>query len=157
MGEGRRNRFDWLSRGNLEYLWRSSLRNQRELKILFIDQPAHSSLLCSFLEQKGLQVHTCSGAQEGFDFLDKEEIDLIVLNLILEHGISGYEMCQQLKENPKTQGIPIILLCNTRLPREIERAHRNELQTDDLFSKPVDPGELYRAIKRLIAPSLGAC
>jgi CheY-like chemotaxis protein len=59
-------------------------------------------------------------------------------------------MCRQLKENPKTRGIPIILLCDKRLPPEIEQAHRYELETDDFFSKPVNPEELYRAIERLI-------
>ena len=86
--------------------------------------------------------------------MEREKIDLIILDLILVIGeISGYEMCLQIKQDSHWKSIPMILLCDRRIPLEIGMDYRLELEASTLLFKPVDMHRLCLEIRSLVKPS----
>lgn len=123
-------------------------------QILLVDSPDFASRTQGPLEAAGYRVLWCATAKEGLRLMEREKIDLIILDLILVVGeISGYEMCLQIKRDSHWKSIPMILLCDRRIPLEIGMDYRNELEAHTLFFKPVDLDRLCLEIKSLVRPS----
>jgi len=89
-------------------------------------------------------------AYSGLDALDKaykENPDLVILDLMMP-GMSGYEVCEKLKENALMQHIPVIILS---AKGEVDDKLRGlKLGADDYIPKPFDPMELEARVERLI-------
>lgn len=73
--------------------------------------------------------------------------DLLVLDLMLP-GVDGLEVCQRLRKDPKTMGIPIIML--TAKAEEVDRVVGLEMGADDYMVKPFSPRELIARIKAVL-------
>src|SRR5947207_2297052 len=81
--------------------------------------------------------------------------DLVLLDLMLP-GVSGTEVCRQLKRSPKTARVPVIML--TAKGEELDRVVGFELGADDYVTKPFSPRELMlrvqAVLRRKMAPDL---
>ena len=77
---------------------------------------------------------------------------LIVLDLMLPE-IEGTEVCRQLKADPKTAHIPIIML--TAKAEEVDRVVGLELGADDYVTKPFSPRELALRVKTILRRASG--
>jgi two-component system phosphate regulon response regulator PhoB len=77
---------------------------------------------------------------------------LIVLDLMLPE-IEGTEVCRQLKVDPKTAHIPIIML--TAKAEEVDRVVGLELGADDYVTKPFSPRELALRVKTILRRASG--
>src|SRR5258708_552110 len=73
--------------------------------------------------------------------------DLVLLDLMLP-DLPGTEICKQLKGNPKTKHIPVLML--TARGEEIDRVVGVELGADDLVTKPFSVRELVLRIKAIL-------
>jgi DNA-binding response OmpR family regulator len=71
--------------------------------------------------------------------------DVIVLDLMIPE-VDGLEVCKILRRDPRTAGIPILML--TAKAAEIDRVLGLELGADDYVTKPFSPRELVLRIKR---------
>ncbi len=74
--------------------------------------------------------------------------DLILADVVMPEK-NGYEVCEAIKRNPATAGIPVILLAGTFEPFDRERAER--LGCDAIVSKPFDSHQLFRKVEELLA------
>jgi CheY-like chemotaxis protein len=82
-------------------------------KVLFIEEDiALLTIYREVLIPKGIQVTGASTGKEGLTKVTEEKPDLIVLDIMLPGGISGFDVLEQLKANPLTQAIPVIVLTN---------------------------------------------
>lgn len=88
----------------------------------------------------------CSGG-EAIRLVHDIHPDLILLDVMMP-GISGFEVCRQLKQDEKTKTIPIVML--TALREKEHRVKAMEVGADDFLSKPVDNTELVIRIKSLL-------
>jgi len=115
-------------------------------KILVIDdEPGVLELVKYNLEEAGFGVDTASDGVEGLKKAQDSLPDLILLDLMLP-GIDGLDICRILRANPKTAGIPIIML--TAKASEIDRVVGLEIGADDYVTKPFSPRELLLRIKK---------
>lgn len=115
-------------------------------KILAIDdEPGVLELVRYNLEESGFDVDTASDGVEGLKKAQDSLPDLLLLDLMLP-GIDGLDICRILRANPKTAGIPIIML--TAKASEIDRVVGLELGADDYVTKPFSPRELLLRIKK---------
>jgi two-component system, OmpR family, alkaline phosphatase synthesis response regulator PhoP len=73
--------------------------------------------------------------------------DLLILDLMLPQ-LDGLEVCRQLRGEPATAGLPIIML--TARAEESERIVGLELGADDYLAKPFSPGELVARVRALL-------
>lgn len=113
--------------------------------ILVVDDEEPIQELLRFnLEKEGNKVWLAKDGQEALDQVEKEQPDLIVLDVMLP-GMDGLEVCRRLRQNPKFQEIPIIML--TAKGEEIDKVLGLELGADDYMTKPFSPRELLARIK----------
>lgn len=92
-------------------------------------------------------------AEDGSSALQKARTQnpaLIILDLMLP-GMSGLEVCKVLKGEPKTAGVPIIML--TAKAEEVDRVLGLELGADDYITKPFSPRELVLRVKSVLRRS----
>jgi two-component system phosphate regulon response regulator PhoB len=79
--------------------------------------------------------------------------DLIVSELTLPGGISGTEVCRQIRQDPRTQSIPVLLLTAKR--DEVDRIVGFEVGADDYVVKPFSVRELMLRIRAILRRTSG--
>ncbi|MCM8525945.1 MAG: response regulator [Lentisphaeraceae bacterium] len=78
--------------------------------ILIIDDMIQTlKYLSLYLSKDGFEVRTAKSYDEGFSILEKEPINLILLDVMMP-GVDGFEACKRLKKNEKYADIPIIFV-----------------------------------------------
>ena len=117
-------------------------------KILVVDDEPDAVELVAFnVKAAGYEVVTASNGEEALTKARTLLPRLIVLDLMLPE-VDGMEVCKVLRRDPRTRGIPIIML--TAKAGEIDRVLGLELGADDYVTKPFSPRELVLRIKRLL-------
>ena len=76
--------------------------------------------------------------------------DLILLDL-MRPGLDGLEICRTIKRDPRTEGIPLVIL--TAKGEEVDRIVGLELGADDYISKPFSPREVVLRVKAVLRRS----
>ncbi|MBR8832643.1 MAG: response regulator [Stigonema ocellatum SAG 48.90 = DSM 106950] len=104
-------------------------------------------ILCSYLQQAGYFVITAKSSEEAQEKLNKNQPDLIFLDVILP-GKSGFEICRELKNNHMTSKIPVVF-CSTK-NSNVDKMWGNMLGADGYLSKPISKDELLVTLKQLI-------
>ena len=111
------------------------------------DSLVQLQILTGYLQQAGLSVVSVTNGEEMLDKLIKHKLDLIILDVILP-GQSGFELCRELKADPQTQQIPVVL-CSTK-NTEVDKMWGNMLGADAYLPKPVDRLELIQLVQKLM-------
>ena len=118
--------------------------------ILLIDDDLELvNLLKQFLNHNGYEVFALTTGKNAIRTVQEKKPDLILSDIILPDK-NGYDICYELKRNPDTASIPIILL--TGKPdwkKEIEGMSKF-VKADDDICKPFDLQELLEKIKKLL-------
>jgi CheY-like chemotaxis protein len=92
---------------------------------------------------------TCVGnGRLALEKVREEPPDVILADVVMPEK-NGYEVCEEIKKNPATAAIPVILLAGTFEPFDRDRAAG--LGCDAIISKPFDSRELYRKVEALVS------
>lgn len=117
-------------------------------KILIVDDEPDALELVAFnMKEAGYEVATAGNGEDALTQARALLPQLIVLDLMLPE-IDGLEVCKLLRRDPRTSGIPIVML--TAKAAEIDRVLGLELGADDYVTKPFSPRELVLRVKRLL-------
>ena len=120
---------------------------ERESKgrILIIDDtPANLKVLIAVLSEQGYRVHAANEGQLGLRFLQTMIPDLILLDIRMP-GMSGYEVCSKLKEDPDTRDIPVIFLSG--MDQVLDKVKAFQCGGVDYIVKPFEPEEALARIE----------
>ena len=120
--------------------------NKKNLLIVD-DEPDLVELLSYNLKKEGFAVTSAPNGEEALQKVRKNDYQLILLDLMLP-GIQGTELCRQLRSNPKTEHIPIIML--TAKGDETDKIRGLEIGADDYMTKPFSPKELIARVNALL-------
>jgi len=121
--------------------------NVRKRILVVDDEPDIGELLKYNLEQEGYEVLLLTQGERVVPSLEKDAVDLVILDLMLP-GISGMDLCRQLKRNPKLENIPIIIL--SAKSSETDKIVGLELGADDYITKPFSPREAVARVKAVL-------
>ena len=114
------------------------------------DEPDLVELVSYNLKKDGFQVATAPDGGVALEKARKKNFDLIILDLMLP-GIQGIELCRILRNDPKTERVPIIML--TAKGDEADRIKGLETGADDYMAKPFSPRELVARVKAVLRRS----
>ncbi|PRX29788.1 two-component system, OmpR family, phosphate regulon response regulator PhoB [Meinhardsimonia xiamenensis] len=108
------------------------------------DEAAQGEILAYNLEAEGFSVGRVASGDEVMRAVLEEEPDLILLDWMLP-GVSGIELCRQLKARAETRAIPVIML--SARSEEMDRVRGLETGADDYVTKPYSVAELMARVR----------
>ena len=117
-------------------------------RILIVDDtPSHSRVLEARLTAEYYQIATSQDGLEAVRLAQAWQPDVILLDVMMPL-LDGIAACRQLKGDPLTQHIPIIMI--SALQEARHRLEGLDAGADDFLSKPVDPGTLLVRLRSLV-------
>ena len=121
-------------------------------KVLIIeDDPTSLRLIEYALKQRGYQVLTTLNGLEGIITAQKEEPDLIILDIMLP-GIDGFEVCRRLHSGSQTADIPILIISAKTQKEDINAGFK--AGADDYLLKPASPAEIISRVESLLSKKI---
>ncbi|NJL97593.1 MAG: response regulator [Synechococcaceae cyanobacterium SM2_3_2] len=122
-------------------------------KVLVVeDSPAQREMISGLLQRSGLDVTSVSDGLEAMDLIKgllEQGLppDLVVLDIVMPR-MNGYEVCRQIKANPATQHLPVVM-CSSK-GEEFDRYWGLRQGADAYIAKPFQPQELVGTVRQLL-------
>ncbi len=117
-------------------------------KVLIVDDEKDLVDLVRYnLEKEGFQCLLASDGLTALRLAREQRPGLLILDLMLP-GLDGLEICRQLRRDPMTASLPIIML--TAKAAEVDRVVGLEVGADDYIVKPFSPRELVARVKAVL-------
>ncbi|MHA2725968.1 response regulator [Vibrio campbellii] len=114
------------------------------------DEPVNLRVLESFLRLEGYRVRTISDGPETLALIEQEKPELLLLDIMMP-GMSGYQVCSELRETYDHAELPIIML--TALSQTEDRVRGFEAGANDYLTKPFNKQELAARIQAHLTAS----
>ena len=119
---------------------------ERSLIAVVDDDKAYLEFVSELLAEEGYQTIQAVGDHEAHVMIQREQPDIVILDLRLEHPDSGWQILQMLRLDPATTNIPVIVCsADTKFLREKEPLLR--AQRCDLLEKPFDLDMLLEKVR----------
>jgi CheY-like chemotaxis protein len=116
------------------------------------DDPDLVETVAMMLESKGCEVGMAYDGIEGEESIKQRRPDLVILDIMMPRK-DGYVLCSELKANPETRDIPVILLTAVGEAVPSTRySHADGMATeaDEYIPKPIDTESLWEAVTNLL-------
>ena len=124
----------------------AAVRGDEARHVLVIeDEPQMRSMLTDNLEFEGYRVTAVASGEEALQAVASRHFSLLLVDVMLP-GISGFDVCQQLRARGKH--VPIVVL--TARSGEQDRVRGLDLGADDYVSKPFSVSELLARVRALV-------
>jgi DNA-binding response OmpR family regulator len=118
------------------------------LRVLVIDDEAPIRLLCRVnLEAEGMDVLEAADGKTGLDLAREQQPDVVLLDVMMP-GLDGWRVAEELLEDDRTRGIPIIFL--TARAEFRDRARGLDIGGVDYVTKPFNPLDLAQLVRGLL-------
>ncbi|MEM7584332.1 MAG: response regulator transcription factor [Acidobacteriota bacterium] len=119
----------------------------RRKVVVIEDEPDILEAIEYNLDREGFRVVAATSGDAGLETVVREAPDLVLLDLLLP-GIDGLEVCRQLKMDPVTQKIPIIMV--SAKGEESDIVLGLGVGADDYVTKPFKPKELIARVRAVL-------
>ena len=127
--------------------------SQIQAQVLVVeDEPAQREILTYNLEKEGFAVRSAGNGEEALLMIAEAPPDLVILDHMLP-GATGLEILADLKANPATARLPVLMLTAKGQPRDREAAER--AGADGFMSKPFANAEILAEVRALTGTATG--
>lgn len=117
--------------------------------ILIVDDNLDSlNMLAALLEEKGYEMRGATGGEAALRVVRYEPPDLVLLDVRMP-GMSGYEVCLELKKDLATRDIPVIFL--SALDETVDKVRGFEVGGVDYITKPTNQAEVLTRVQTHLA------
>ncbi len=124
------------------------------IKLLLVDDSLTVlALERLMLRDEHVELSTASNGRQALEQARRTKPDLILLDVVMPE-MDGIECCRQLKSNPTTRSIRIIMVTTKGNPAMVEAAYK--AGCDDFVTKPIDKLELIQRIRRTMGSRMPA-
>ena len=125
-----------------------STNTNDQMRVLVIDDEAPIRLLCRVnLEAEGIEVLEAADGPSGLEKARAEIPDVVLLDVMMP-GLDGWQVAEELLDDDRTAGIPIVFL--TARAELRDRARGLDLGGVDYVTKPFNPVELAPLVRDLL-------
>jgi two-component system, OmpR family, response regulator VicR len=123
---------------------------ERGRHIVYVeDDEEMIELVTLILERKDFRVSGASGGKKGWDIIQSEIPDLVLLDLMMP-DIDGWEVYQNIRDTESTKDIPVIII--TAKAQSVDRVLGLHIaKVNDYITKPFKPEELVESIEKLLS------
>jgi two-component system cell cycle response regulator len=116
-------------------------------RVLVVDDvPANVKLLEARLSAEYFDVITATNGRDALAVCERAECDIVLLDVMMP-GMDGFEVCRQIKTNPSTHHIPVVMV--TALDQPSDRVRGLDAGADDFLTKPVSDVALVARVRSL--------
>jgi two-component system, OmpR family, alkaline phosphatase synthesis response regulator PhoP len=120
-----------------------------KIKVMVVDdEPDIVKIVKISLELANYEAIEVYSGEECLEKLEKGEKPVLILLDIMMPGLSGYEVCDKIRKNPKYKDIKIVMLTAKGQKGDAEEGLK--MGADDYIIKPFDPYELIEQVKEII-------
>ncbi len=118
-------------------------------KIMVVDDEKNLiELVKVVMEQEGYEVITAMNGEDALEKLRTEKPDLILLDMMMP-GMSGREVCDKIRSDPKTKDMKIAFLTVAKFS-EAGKGVLKEMGVLDYITKPFDNDDLIKRVKKIL-------
>ncbi len=122
--------------------------SEAALRALVVDD---SPTVCKQLELElrnlNIQSDVAETGERGMELLAQNTYDLVFLDVVLP-GVGGYQVCKDIRSNPKTRQTPVIMLTSRSSP--FDRVRGSLVGCSAYLTKPVDYKEFHNAVGKYV-------
>lgn len=111
------------------------------------DSATQRQMIADFLEDYDFQVEIARNGVEALQHLHDSSPDVVLLDVLMPQ-MNGYEVCRRIKNDPKTQDIPVIM-CSAKIT-QVDRYWGMKIGADAYIGKPFKQNELIETIERFL-------
>jgi CheY-like chemotaxis protein len=122
-------------------------KDSRDRVLIADDNEANVELLEAYLSDMDVETAVAVDGQDTLDKAASFEPHLILLDVMMPK-LSGFEVCEKLKNDPKTKRIMVLMVTALNEHGDMERAV--ESGTDDFLSKPVNKEALVKRVENML-------
>jgi DNA-binding response OmpR family regulator len=115
--------------------------------LLADDDPALRRLIGTTLGTKDFDLLQAVDGEEALRIARQQHPEIVLLDVNMPK-MDGFEVCRQLKNEPETAGIKVVML--TARAADVDRARGREAGADDYFIKPFSPLQLLNKVYTLL-------
>jgi CheY-like chemotaxis protein len=118
--------------------------------VYFIDDSATMlEVIKIAFRRENIDVVTCHDATSALDLIERGTPDVVISDVIMP-GRDGYDVCQFIKQHPRLNGTPVILMSGVVNKAVAEKAFA--VRADELIRKPFQPQDLITRVRHLMTP-----
>ena len=122
-------------------------RGSRGSVLVVDDNPGDVFLAKTLLEEQGYTVHSAHNGHDALDIVAREQPDVVLSDVLMPEP-DGFELCRQIKRNPATRLIPVVLI--TGLHDLEDKIKGIDAGADDFLAKPFNFDELIARVRSLM-------
>ena len=127
------------------------MKDLSECTVLIVDDAETNIDILLEILGEDYDVAVAMDGESALELVEDEPPDLILLDIMMP-GMDGFEVCDRLKNNPKTADIPIIFL--SALTETGEKQKGLDLGAVDFITKPLDAAVIRDKVKQHLNPNI---
>ena len=122
-----------------------------ESSILIVDDDSDDlSALEKALDSLGCNLHTVTDPHDVLPAVYREQPDVVVLDALLP-GLSGFDLCKQIKTDGELKGTQVVIITGVYLRQQYRQEALQQFKADGFLTKPFRAPELQRVVVELLA------